>query len=148
MTEEYVRYDYAWKTPGWTVQNPSFPVVSPDTFYDPGLPVDVSTVRVFGNFIDWKTGRALEGTLSVRTSKVLTYQPTQTLVFPGVVTMRFTKGEVSILLPATDDPQLTPNDWTYHFRLTVQGVVQEFEASIAAALGEVNVVDLIPLTVS
>jgi hypothetical protein len=57
--------------------------------------------------------------------------------------IRFRKGGFSVILPATDDPQLTPA-FTYHARLTVRGVTQEFEFSLPSATPEVNITTLIP----
>lgn len=144
MPDEFARYDYAWKTSGWTVQNPTLTVVSPDTYYDPGLPEDVSKVLVTGEFLDWSTGRALEGYLTVRTSEILKHVPTNSLVMPGEKRLRFIKGSFSVLLPATDDPQLVPNDWTYLFRLTVAGHTQEFTAALPSSPDTVNIIDLTP----
>ena len=44
-----VRYDYAWKTPGWSVQNPSFSQVNPDGYVDPGLPSDISKAKLLAS---------------------------------------------------------------------------------------------------
>lgn len=145
MVEEYARYDYAWKTAGWTVQNPTVTMVSPNTYYDPGLPDDVSKVLVSGEFIDWDSGRELEGVVDIRTSKLLTYTTTHIQVMPGIKSFRF-RGHFSILLPATDDPQLQPTGWTYQFRVTVAGYLQEFETVLPASPSTVNLLDLLPVS--
>lgn len=136
-------YDYAWKTVGWTTQNPTFTASGVDTYVDPGLPTDVSTVRVFGKFIELTTGRLLEGVLLLRTTQILTHGPTGTQVMPGTRRIRFRRGEFSVLLPATDDPELAPA-FEYEARLTVRGYTREFKFSLPALTPEVNILSLIP----
>lgn len=140
--DTYVRYDYAWKTPGWSVQNPTYPLVA-DGYVDPGLPSDITKVRLFGEFMDWETGRALEGYLEIRTDTPMTYVPTGTRVMPGVKKIRFNKGGFAIYLPATDDDQLTP-EFVYQARLTVSGYTNVFQFALPAINSDVNVLDLLP----
>jgi hypothetical protein len=140
--DTYARYDYAWQQAGWTAQNPGY-VISGDTYHDPGLPADVSKVVLFGEFLDFVTGRPLEGVLTLRTSQRLTYIPTNTPVMPGVRKIRFNRGGFSLVLPATDDPQLTP-EYLYQAKLTVAGHSVEFQFTLPAADVEVNINDLIP----
>jgi hypothetical protein len=140
----FARYDYAWKTPGWTVQNPTITMETPSGYWDPGLPDDVSKVLVLGRFLDLMTGRALEGHLSVRASEVLTYTPTGSLVLPAVEGLRFRDGDLSLTLPATDDAQLTPNGWKYHFRLRVQENTFDWEAELPSSPSPVDIQDLMP----
>jgi hypothetical protein len=145
MADSYAPYDYAWKQPGWTVQNPTVIGDTVTPFNDPGLPSDVSKVHVSGNFLDPITGRPLEGVLSILTSDILIYTPTNEQVMPGVQKIRFRAGEaLSVLLPATDDPQLVPNGWKYHLQLTVAGTSQEFLTLLPASPAEVDIWDLTP----
>jgi hypothetical protein len=138
----YLRYDHAWQTPGWNVQSPTYLGPS-DGYADPGLPDDVSMVRVFGEFLELDTGRALGGVLRLWVDTILTHVTTNKQVMPGAWRpIRFRAGGFSIHLPATDDPQLTPA-FVYHARLTVRGVTQEFDFSLPAATPEVNIQSLI-----
>jgi hypothetical protein len=140
------RYDYAWKTPGWTVQNPVVTTFAADGYVDPGLPADVSLVRVYGSFLEMDSGRSLEGTLRIRTPSIITYVPTGQQVLGGALrVIRFNKSGFSRYLPATDDPQLSPA-FQYECRLTVRGVSQEFSFSLPAATPEVNITSLIPVS--
>lgn len=141
MTDPYVRYDYAWQTPGWSAQAPVINY-GVDGYVDPGLPADISKVRVYGKFMEMDTGRPLEGTLRLRTSKILTHATTKSQVLPHPQRIRFRRGEFSIYLAATDDPQLTPS-FEYEARLTVSGYTQEFTFTLPASVSEVNVLDLI-----
>lgn len=144
MSDPYARYDYAWKTPGWTVQDPSFPPPAADGYLDPGLPADVSLVRVYGSWMEWNTGRGLEGVVRFRVNDVLTHVPSGQEVMPGETRLRFRKGGFSIYLPATDDPQLTPNGFEYECRLTVRGITRHFTFTLPAGTPEVNITSLIP----
>lgn len=121
----YVRYDYAWTTPGWSAQNP---VINYGTngYVDPGLPEDIARVRVQGRFIELSSGRPLEGVLRLRVRSILTHLPTNQQIIPGAFKpIRFKRGYLDVSLPASNDPQLSPS-FVYEARLTVGGTVREF----------------------
>jgi hypothetical protein len=144
MVDPYVRYDYAWKTPGWNAQTPVINY-GVDGYVEPGMPADVTMVNLYGSFMEMDTGRDLEGVLRLRTDKILTHVTTQRQVMGGALKpIRFRAHEgFSIFLPATNDPQLTPA-FTYHARLTVRGVVQEFDFTLPMAELTVNITSKIP----
>lgn len=143
MSDPYVRYDYAWNTPGWSAQAPVINY-GVDGYVEPGMPADVTMVNVYGSFLEMDTGRDLSGVLRLRTDKILTHVPSGRQVMGGALKpIRFNHEGFSILLPATDDPQLTP-EFTYHARLTVRGVVQEFDFDLPMAELEVNITSKIP----
>ena len=138
----YYPYDYAWKTAGWSVQNPGY-VAGSNSYIDPGMPDDVTKVRVYGHFMELDSGRDLEGVLNLRVDKILQYVPTGQQVMTGAFRpIRFNREGFSVYLPATDDPQLTPA-FQYIARLTVRGIRQEFTFSLPSATPEVNITDLI-----
>jgi hypothetical protein len=96
-------------------------------------------VRVYGEFLEMDTGRGLEGVLRLRVNTDLTHVPTGRFIPSGdIAPVRFRRDGFSILLPATDDPQLTPA-FTYQARLTVRGERKEFEFALPAATPEVNI---------
>jgi hypothetical protein len=144
MTDQYARYDYAWKYRGWNVQNPVIPTSAYDPTINTGFPDDVSQVRVFGQWIEMDSGNGLEGVLRVWLPEDLVHVPSGSVVPAGQLPLvRFRSNEgLSFYLPATDDPQLTPT-FTYHARLTVRGDVHEFDFALPSSLGEVNIKDLI-----
>lgn len=142
MVNDYSRYDYAWKTPGWNVQNPVFPVVT-DPHSEPGLPSDIAKVRVHGHFRDGSTGRNLQGVLRVRNKKFRTHIPTQTRLSPTNIREKFI-GDFEIWLPATDDDDLTPNGVPYEAVLTVAGYTEVFSFLLPTALDSVNILTLLP----
>lgn len=142
----YANYDYAWKQPGWSVQNPTIPVGGTDAYLDPGLPSDVSTVRVYGSFLELDSGRGLEGVLRLRVDRIVTYVPTQQQVIGGArPPLRFNHNGFSIDLAATDDPQLSPA-FQYDAELTVRGQKQRFSFALPSAVPEVNITSLIPVS--
>jgi hypothetical protein len=103
-------------------------------------------VNLYGSFMEFDTGRDLEGVLRLRTDKILTHVPTGRQVMGGALKpIRFRHDGFSIWLPATDDPQLTPT-FTYFARLTVRGVKQEFEFTLPMAELEVNITTKIPVS--
>jgi hypothetical protein len=143
--EAFARYDYAWNTPGFTAQNNTW-IPGVNGYVNPGMPDDVSKVRVFGEFLELDSGRPLEGVLRLRVDQILTHVPSGRQVMAGgMKPIRFKRDGFSIYLPATDDPQLTP-EFTYHARLTVRGQRQEFTFSLPAAEAEVNITTLIEQT--
>lgn len=140
----YARYDYAWKTPGFTAQGDPIINYGTDGYAEPGMPPDITMVRLYYSALEMDTGRSLEGMLRLRTDKVLTHVPSGRQVMGGALKpIRFRHDGFSILLPATDDPQLTP-EFTYHARLTVRGVVQEFTFTLPSSELEVNLTDKLP----
>lgn len=145
MADPHVRYDYAWKTPGFTAQNAESNInYGVDGYIEPGMPADVTMVNLYYSALEMDTGRGLEGVLRLRTNKILTHVPTGRQVMGGALKpIRFRKDGFSIWLPATDDPQLTPA-FSYFARLTVRGVKQEFEFTLPMAQTEVNFTTKIP----
>jgi hypothetical protein len=143
----YARYDYAWKTPGWTTQDPVIPAQT-DGYVDPGMPDDVTMVRLYGTFMELDTGRPLEGVLRLRVNETVTHLPSGSLIPAGAIggrPIRFTKGVLETWLPATDDPQLSPA-FEYVARLTVRGDVYDFTFSLPAAEPDVNIVSKMPVS--
>lgn len=147
---EYVRYDYAWNTPGWSVQNPSFNNEN-DLYVAPGLPDDVSVIEVlYEPPMEWDSGRPLEGVLRIKCEEILTHTPTKRQVMPGVDRIRFRTGRgVRLFLPATDDPELVSAEpWKYSGVLTIHGIEQHFEFSLPATTpSPAYLVDLITQTI-
>ena len=143
----YARYDYAWQTPGWSAQNPVVPAPAANGYLDPGLPSDVSLVRVYGKFMEMATGRDLEGVFRVRSKFPLLHVPSGSYLPSGeIMRRRFTMYRpLDVYLPATDDPQLVAEgQWHYDAILTVRGKQTAFAFDLPAGLGEVNIVDLVP----
>ena len=146
MTGPYARYDYAWQTPGWTSQDPVVNYAV-DGYIDPGLPEDVTQVKVWDTFLEGFSGRSLDGVVQFRVDQILRHETTGQQVMPGVFRRRFRKDGFAYYLPATDDPQLTPNGFKYQCRLTVRGVTQEFEFLLPSSLATedgVRLTSLIP----
>lgn len=148
MSDPYVRYDYAWKTPAWTAQNPTINYYV-DGYVDPGMPEDVTQARVRYEALELNSGRGLGGVLRLRINKMLKHVPTGRQVPPGGWRpIRFRASRpLDIYLPVTDDPDLVADDgdpWVYEAVLTVRGYEQNFEFALPSTDLDVNLADLIP----
>lgn len=151
MSGQYSSYDYAWKVPGWSVQNPVVPDSGPDGYVDPGMPEDVPRVRITQVFEEMGSGRPLEGVLRVRTRQPLVHEVSGAYYPAGhLLRVRFNRYRpLDVYLPATDSTTLHTRDnapWKYHALLTVRGEQQEFEFSLPEASPAVNILDLIPVS--
>jgi hypothetical protein len=145
VADGYARYDYAWKTPGWSVQNPVVPPAAYDGYVEPGLPEGLQLVRLFYEApLELTSGRAVEGVLRIRSKQILVHTPTGKQILPRVITKRFRAGYgIELFLPATDDPDLFPNGWTYEGSLRVLGTTQEFAFELPGIPTEANLALLV-----
>ncbi|MFE0451591.1 polysaccharide deacetylase family protein [Streptomyces sp. NPDC058914] len=78
------------------------------------LPANITTVTVFGRYIDF-TGTPMQGTVTFTPSQKYVTDPTaDVLIFsaPLVATLD-SNGAFSIEIPATDDPDVTPQGFTW-----------------------------------
>jgi peptidoglycan/xylan/chitin deacetylase (PgdA/CDA1 family) len=78
------------------------------------LPANIETVTVFGKYIDF-TGTPMQGTVSfVPSQRYVTDSTADVLIFsaPLVATLD-SDGAFSIEVPATDDPDITPQGFTW-----------------------------------
>ncbi len=140
-----LRYDYAWQTPGWSAQQPTFEGPT-DGYADPGMPEDVTHVHLYGSFTEFGSGRALESVLRLRVDRPLTHVPSGETVMGGALPVkRFTRYRpLSLWLPATDDPDLSPA-FEYEATLTVRGQKFKFSFPLPMATPEVNINTLLDL---
>ncbi|CAM5330942.1 polysaccharide deacetylase family protein [Streptomyces aurantiogriseus] len=78
------------------------------------LPANYSTVTVFGRYIDF-TGAPMQGTVTFTPSQKYVTDPTaDVLIFSApLVTTLDADGAFSIEVPATDDPDITPQGFTW-----------------------------------
>jgi hypothetical protein len=114
-----------------------------------GYPVDVTTVIVNGSF------SVAQPSGAVPTGKVLFYPNvplvdagTGVIVEPGVVTATLdTAGAFSVVLMATNDPDLTPAGWAYWVREMIDGFTERVYVVQLPAGGPYRLGDLTHLTV-
>lgn len=77
------------------------------------LPADFQTVPVTGKYV-LLDGSPATGTVKFTGKTVLTSAGTDTLVIPASITATLDgNGAFAVNLPATDDPDITPANWTY-----------------------------------
>ena len=88
------------------------------------LPASIDRVEVRGSYVDL-TGAPVSGTLEFTISPAaLIAIPELTFVMPLLLRADIDRdtGRVSILLPATDDPDVTPTAFTYQVTERLRGV--------------------------
>jgi hypothetical protein len=76
------------------------------------LGASLSTVTITGTYINY-TGDAIEGQIRFQTSEVLRNGTDDQMVAPSVVVVPLIAGAFSVTLPATNDPDVVPNPYTY-----------------------------------
>jgi hypothetical protein len=76
------------------------------------LGASLSTVTITGTYINY-SGDAIEGQIRFQTSEVLRNGTDDQMVAPSVVVVPLIAGAFSVTLPATNDPDVVPNPYTY-----------------------------------
>jgi len=102
-------------------------------------PVNISTKTVVGTFYDMQTELPASGSVTFTPSPpngVWFLDPAATTVVvptPTVAQMD-ANGAISVVLPCTDDPDLSPINWTWHAKMVSgTGQVAEFDFSLPSA---------------
>ena len=89
------------------------------------LPVDLTTVRVTGSFVDAQ-GASATGIVTFTLSSTLTDRNNKVLVVPTPIAAVLVGGSFAVDLPATDDPDLTPRNNYYTVTIAVTGLTRTF----------------------
>jgi len=76
------------------------------------LGANLTTVQITGTYVDYE-GNAIAGQIRFSTSQVLRNGTDDQMVAPSVVVVPLTNGSFSVTLPATNDPDVVPNPFTY-----------------------------------
>ena len=76
------------------------------------LGASLTTVTITGTYINY-AGDAIEGQIRFATSEVLRNGTDDQMVAPSVVVVPLVAGAFSVTLPATNDPDVIPNPYTY-----------------------------------
>jgi len=76
------------------------------------LGANLTTVQITGNYVDYE-GTAIAGQIRFSTSEVLRNGTDDQMVAPSVVVVPLVSGAFSVTLPATNDPDVVPNPFTY-----------------------------------
>jgi hypothetical protein len=73
---------------------------------------NLSVVTVTGNYVDFE-GNPIEGQIRFSIGQVLRNGTDDQLVAPSSIVVPLSSGSFSVLLPATNDPDVVPNPFVY-----------------------------------
>jgi hypothetical protein len=76
------------------------------------LGANINTVTVNGNYVDYE-GNAIQGQIRFTLGDVLRSGIDDQMVAPSSVVVPLSSGAFSVTLPATNDPDVVPNPFTY-----------------------------------
>jgi hypothetical protein len=111
------------------------------------LPANVTTVTVLGTFLT-PEGDPSTGTITFTPSSWLTNSGANVAIPNSPTTKTLgTAGNFSVLLPITDDPDLSPDNWVYNVSEVVDGVSQNYNILLPGTVavgGTVYLADLVP----
>ena len=111
------------------------------------LPANVTTVTVLGTFLT-PEGDPSTGTITFTPSSWLTNSGANVAIPNSPTTKTLgTAGNFSVLLPITDDPDLSPDNWVYNVSEVVDGVSQNYNILLPGTVavgGTVFLADLVP----
>lgn len=82
------------------------------------LPASYNTVEVRGRYVDTEGDPVVGSVTFTPTAPVITVQGELTTVISKPVKKDLIAGQFSVLLPATDDPDISPTGFAYEVRLT------------------------------
>lgn len=111
------------------------------------LPANVTTVTVLGTFLT-PEGDPSTGTITFTPSSWLTNSGANVAIPNSPTTKTLgTAGNFSVLLPITDDADLSPSGWVYNVSEVVDGVSQNYNILLPGTVavgGTVYLADLVP----
>lgn len=111
------------------------------------LPVDYNTVTITGRYV-YLSGEPVTGTIKFTGKVVAMSVGTNTIIVPTEILAELdVNGEFSVALPATDDPDIDPNGWTYTVvEQFPAGRTYEIDVPVAAAGGAIDISTVAPVT--
>lgn len=112
------------------------------------LPVNYNTVRVWGKFV-YLDGTPASGSIKFTGKGTAAVSAAyDTIILPATITVALdATGSFEVNLPATDDPDITPNGWTYTVEEKFNGGGgrrYDIDVPIAAELTGINISDVSP----
>lgn len=112
------------------------------------LPIDYDTVTVKGRYV-YLDGSPATGQIKF-TGKVVTVSTaTDTIIVPNTIVATLdAAGQFSVQLPATNDPDVQPNGWTYQVQETLTGGggrTYNIDVPISAKLTGIDLSDVAPV---
>lgn len=81
---------------------------------------NLTTVQITGTYVDYE-GTAIAGQIRFSISEVLRNGTDDQMVAPSVVVVPLASGSFSVTLPATNDPDVVPNPFTYNVEESFAG---------------------------
>lgn len=111
------------------------------------LPVDYNTVPVFCKYA-YLDGTVPTGTVKFKGKGVAVSDAHNTVIMPTEITVDLVDGEFTVNLPATDDPDIQPNGWTYtvteQFNKGGERPAFEIDVPIASLPGGIDLSEVAP----
>lgn len=112
------------------------------------LPIDYDTVTVRGRYV-YLNGTPATGEIKFTGKVVATSAATDTIIVPNTIVATLdAAGQFVVSLPATDDPDVVPNDWTYTVIENLiggGGRTYDIDIPISAKLSGIDMSDIAPL---
>jgi len=109
------------------------------------LPTNLSTITITGSYVDY-SGTAISGQITFTLGDVLRSGIDNVMVAPSTVVVPLVAGSFSVTLPATNDPDIIPNPYTY---TVVESFVggRTYTISVPYNGGSLDLADISPLPV-
>jgi len=76
------------------------------------LGANINTVSITGNYVDYE-GNAIQGQIRFTLGDVLRSGIDDQMIAPSSVVVALSNGAFTVTLPATNDPDVVPNPFTY-----------------------------------
>ena len=109
------------------------------------LPTNLTTITITGSYVDY-SGTAISGQITFTLGDVLRSGIDNVMVAPSTVVVPLVAGSFSVTLPATNDPDIIPNPYTY---TVVESFVggRTYTISVPYNGGSLDLADISPLPV-
>lgn len=111
------------------------------------LPVDYNTVTITGRYV-YLDGTPAVGTVRFTGKVVATSGATNTVILPSTVVANLdVDGAFTVQLPATDDPDVLPNNWTYSVEERFNnGGGRKYDIDVPVSATSIDLSEVAPVT--
>lgn len=107
------------------------------------LPTNLSTITITGSYVDY-SGDAITGQITFTLGDILRSGIDNVMVAPSTVVVPLVAGAFSVTLPATNDPDIIPNPYTYTVVESFAGG-RTYTISVPYNGGSLDLADISPL---
>jgi hypothetical protein len=105
------------------------------------LPPNITLITVTGQYLDFQ-GDAIDGQVKFYPSQVLVDSAADRIIIPTVITEDLVDGAFSVAIPITNDPDVSPLNYTYLYEESFEGG-STYRISLPSSLGaSVDITDL------